>query len=110
MKIQLMAEDEEVEQTDTLESDPHTTAGGKKLARSDIAALDDSDIRTNVYEGGFKTWECAIDFVRYLSENSCGDIATWKSSESDRPRRLIEVCSHSVSYILLFFLFSSWCD
>lgn len=31
-----------------------------------LAGLDDSDLQTNVYEGGYKTWECSIDLVRYL--------------------------------------------
>jgi protein-histidine N-methyltransferase len=26
----------------------------------------DSDLQTNIYEGGFKTWECSLDLVRYL--------------------------------------------
>lgn len=26
----------------------------------------DSDLRQNVYEGGYKTWECSLDLVRYL--------------------------------------------
>jgi protein-histidine N-methyltransferase len=31
-----------------------------------IGSLDKSDLRTNVYEGGFKTWECSIDLARLL--------------------------------------------
>jgi protein-histidine N-methyltransferase len=31
-----------------------------------LSGLDDSDIKTNVYEGGFKSWECSIDLVRFL--------------------------------------------
>jgi protein-histidine N-methyltransferase len=30
------------------------------------AGLDDSDIRTNVYEGGFKSWECSFDLAKLL--------------------------------------------
>lgn len=32
----------------------------------DAVGLDNSDIRTNVYEGGFKSWECSIDLARLL--------------------------------------------
>ena len=32
---------------------------------SDIG-LDDKDIQTNVYEGGFKSWECSIDLAKLL--------------------------------------------
>ena len=28
--------------------------------------LDDSDIRTNVYEGGYKSWECSFDLAKLL--------------------------------------------
>ena len=31
-----------------------------------VAGLDNSDIKTNVYEGGFKSWECSIDLVKFL--------------------------------------------
>ena len=36
------------------------------------ASLSTNDIRPNVYEGGFKTWECSLDLasctVRFLEE------------------------------------------
>ncbi|KAB2580897.1 hypothetical protein BFW01_g6810 [Lasiodiplodia theobromae] len=47
VRVQLMAEDDG--------SDPEPMTG-----------LDESDIRTNVYEGGFKTWECSIDLAKLL--------------------------------------------
>lgn len=28
--------------------------------------MKDSDVQTNIYEGGYKTWECSIDLVRFL--------------------------------------------
>jgi hypothetical protein len=30
------------------------------------AGLNDSDIKTNVYEGGFKSWECSFDLAKHL--------------------------------------------
>jgi protein-histidine N-methyltransferase len=47
-KMQLMAEDD----------------GGEDS--SIFSGLDDSDIRTNVYEGGFKSWECSYDLAKLL--------------------------------------------
>jgi protein-histidine N-methyltransferase len=47
VRVQLMAED-----------------GGDES--DDLAALDKSDIKTNVYEGGFKSWECSIDLAKLL--------------------------------------------
>ncbi|KAF2758646.1 hypothetical protein EJ05DRAFT_510546 [Pseudovirgaria hyperparasitica] len=35
-----------------------------------LAGLDDADIRTNVYEGGFKTWECSLDLVALLLDSA----------------------------------------
>ena len=48
VKLQLMAED-----------DAETTER--------VSGLDDTDIRTNVYEGGFKTWECSLDLAKLLT-------------------------------------------
>lgn len=31
-----------------------------------IDQLDKSDIRSGIYEGGFKTWECSLDLVSLL--------------------------------------------
>lgn len=31
-----------------------------------LTGLDDSDVQTNIYEGGYKTWECSLDLSRYL--------------------------------------------
>ena len=47
IRMQLMAEDE---------PDAETL----------IQNLNKSDLRTNVYEGGFKTWECSLDLARLL--------------------------------------------
>ncbi|KAF2820419.1 hypothetical protein CC86DRAFT_120889 [Ophiobolus disseminans] len=47
VRIQLMAEDDGTNPTP-------------------ISGLDDSDLQTNVYEGGYKTWECSIDLARFL--------------------------------------------
>jgi protein-histidine N-methyltransferase len=33
-----------------------------------LAGLQSSDLTTNVYEGGYKTWECSLDLVRYLMD------------------------------------------
>lgn len=31
-----------------------------------VAGLSSDDITPNVYEGGFKTWECSVDLAEYL--------------------------------------------
>lgn len=47
VRMQLMAEDE-------------------PEAENLINNLNKSDLRTNVYEGGFKSWECSFDLARLL--------------------------------------------
>jgi len=37
------------------------------------SGLDDADIKTNVYEGGFKTWECSYDLAKLLLDRGLGD-------------------------------------
>ena len=36
---------------------------------SPAVGLSTDDITPNVYEGGFKTWECAMDLASHLSES-----------------------------------------
>jgi protein-histidine N-methyltransferase len=36
----------------------------------DLHLLGDSDIIKGSYEGGLKTWECSIDLVNYLSQQT----------------------------------------
>ncbi len=45
IRLQLMAEDE---------------------PEAENLTFDKSDLRTNVYEGGFKSWECSFDLARLL--------------------------------------------
>lgn len=46
-----------------------------------ISGLEEGDLKPNFYEGGFKTWECALDLAKLVaSENaiveSLGDLQT----------------------------------
>lgn len=54
IRTQLMAEDSSIEWANEFSS---TTIAG--LSTGD-------DLTPGVYEGGFKTWECAIDLAQYL--------------------------------------------
>ncbi|KAH7138719.1 hypothetical protein B0J11DRAFT_500920 [Dendryphion nanum] len=47
IRVQLMAED-------------------TSLNSTSIPGLETSDLRPNIYEGGYKTWECSLDLVKYL--------------------------------------------
>ena len=50
--------------------------------------IEDSDIRTGVYEGGFKTWECSVDLASILLDRGPRkDI-----DELFRCDQIVEVC------------------
>lgn len=58
-----------------------------------IAGLDEGDLKPNFYEGGFKTWECALDLARLIaSEDSIGFS---DSNDGFDGRHVIEVCTMS---------------
>lgn len=40
------------------------------LDDASATGLSTDDIKPNVYEGGFKTWECAVDLAKYLATQS----------------------------------------
>ncbi|CUS08609.1 unnamed protein product [Tuber aestivum] len=52
VRMQLMDEDE---------------LNGDGSERSMMAGLGKEDIRTSLYEGGLKSWECSVDLVRHLA-------------------------------------------
>ena len=60
IRAQLMAEDSRME-----EADEHSLNMIAGLATED-------DLKPGIYEGGFKTWECAIDLAQYL-------VGQWKT-------------------------------
>lgn len=35
-----------------------------------IAGLEEGDLKPQFYEGGFKTWECALDLAKLVSEDN----------------------------------------
>ena len=56
-----------------------------------ISGLEEGDLKPNFYEGGFKTWECALDLAKLVSsENS-----TIQLSGSQRNAHFIEVRTSS---------------
>ena len=73
VRIQLMAEDD---------------------GKGGLEGLGEHDVKTGVYEGGFKSWESSVDLVKVLA--SMGDL----SGQGERPLRIIEVC-HLASKIVI---------
>lgn len=56
------------------------------MAEDDDAGLGNlgkDDVKTGVYEGGFKSWECSVDLVRVLAGLRRGEKAE---------QRILEVC------------------
>lgn len=68
VRLQLMAEDDDV--------------GGQG---HDAEGLGEHDVKTGVYEGGFKSWESSVDLVKVLAAES------HPASLEGRPVRVIEV-------------------
>ncbi|KAF2846939.1 hypothetical protein T440DRAFT_557841 [Plenodomus tracheiphilus IPT5] len=64
-----------------------------------LTGLSDSDLAPNIYEGGFKTWECSIDLARHLLRHgprkSLDDMA--------RVQHVIEMgCGSALPSLVLF--------
>lgn len=68
VRVQLMAEDDVVQ------------------AGSAAEGLGAHDVKTGVYEGGFKSWESSVDLVKVLAANGA------VSALLQTPVRVIEVC------------------
>lgn len=58
-----------------------------------IAGIEKGDIKPNFYEGGFKTWECALDLAKLSLDE---DILNG-SSDGLQDTHIIEVCYHMLS-------------
>jgi protein-histidine N-methyltransferase len=67
VRVQLMAEEEDV-------------------AGAQSEGLGSHDVKTGVYEGGFKSWESSVDLVKVLAANKA------ISALEQRPFRVMEVC------------------
>lgn len=51
-----------------------------------ISGLEHGDIKPNFYEGGFKTWECALDLAKLVVGESTA------TGVEDEDCHIIEVC------------------
>ena len=49
-----------------------------------LANLSNDDVRTGVYEGGFKSWESSVDVLKVLHER--------RKESQKSPKRIVEVC------------------
>ncbi|TQB74849.1 hypothetical protein MPDQ_004080 [Monascus purpureus] len=46
-----------------------------------IAGLEEGDLKPNFYEGGFKTWECALDLAKLVVDEDFGGVTATTSEE-----------------------------
>ncbi|AEO54033.1 hypothetical protein MYCTH_2296096 [Thermothelomyces thermophilus ATCC 42464] len=80
VRVQLMAEDD-----------------ADNPSASDAAGLGEHDVKTGIYEGGFKSWESSIDLVKVLAAERVADILT------QEPCVLIELgCGTALPSLALF--------
>lgn len=70
VKFQIAQEDDDLDTVQNGDdSKPKDTATSTGLGGAEMLALaGTSDLVKGVYEGGLKTWECALDLVAYLAE------------------------------------------
>ncbi|RDA83972.1 hypothetical protein CP532_0431 [Ophiocordyceps camponoti-leonardi (nom. inval.)] len=82
VRLQLMAEDDNLERTND--------------------GLDHYDVKTGVYEGGFKSWESSLDLVKVLATQRTVS-STVSSSWQGRPARIVELgCGTALPSMALF--------
>lgn len=65
-----------------------------------ISGLEEGDIKPSVYEGGFKTWECAIDLARLVSSEYSSFILSEAEDGKEEELCVIEVSSYDSLYPL----------
>jgi protein-histidine N-methyltransferase len=64
-----------------------------------LAGLDDTDLQQNIYEGGYKTWECSLDLVRFLLDRG----PRKDLDDLHRVNHVIEMgCGSALPSLLLF--------
>ncbi|KAH9880898.1 hypothetical protein IAQ61_001192, partial [Plenodomus lingam] len=90
VRLQLMAEDD------------NTSA-------APLLGLSESDLAPNVYEGGFKTWECSLDLARWFLERVEGREEEENKEENEqtidptRASHIIEIgCGSALPSLVLF--------
>ena len=52
------------------------------LLGESVAGLSADDVVPNVYEGGFKTWECSVDLSHYICSNIYGHVSSLENDMS----------------------------
>ncbi|KAF1924856.1 uncharacterized protein M421DRAFT_71607 [Didymella exigua CBS 183.55] len=64
-----------------------------------LAGLENTDLQTNVYEGGYKTWECSLDLVKFLLDRG----PRKDLDDMVRVNHVVELgCGSAVPSLLLF--------
>lgn len=64
-----------------------------------LAGLENTDLQTNVYEGGYKTWECSLDLVKFLLDRG----PRKDLDDLVRVNHIVELgCGSAVPSLLLF--------
>lgn len=89
VRVQLMAED----------------VDGTQDANADGSGLGAHDVKTGVYEGGFKSWESSVDLVKVIAAQG------YKSKIDQGGLRVIEVRrthNYPVTYTLLTYIAWLW--
>lgn len=73
-----------------------------------IAGLEEGDLKPNFYEGGFKTWECALDLARLVVDDENSEIPSPAVQNDSEDFHVIEV-SDNVSSLNILISSGTFC-
>ena len=94
IRQQLMVEDDTHDAvSDSADEPEQAKAIGSQL----LAGLETGDLSTGIYEGGFKTWECAVDLAGYVAGLQEAVGAAQETSGQGRVTRVIELGAGSAT-------------
>lgn len=62
-----------------------------------IAGLEEGDLKPHFYEGGFKTWECALDLAKLVTVEELSVNGYLASADAQTDVHIIEVCTYLLS-------------
>lgn len=74
-----------------------------------IAGLEEGDLKPNFYEGGFKTWECALDLARLVVGGENSEISSPAVQNDSEDFHVIEVSDNVSSLNILISSSGTFC-
>ncbi|OAA68497.1 hypothetical protein SPI_00692 [Niveomyces insectorum RCEF 264] len=111
VKVQLMAEEDTDADADAEANADHEQRGQRSGGNELAPGLGTHDVKTGIYEGGFKSWESSVDLVKALLQPSAAGTSSVAAPSAvaaavllqDGPARVIELgCGTALPSLALF--------